>query len=631
MKIKSLKISNILCFKYYEDIDSCPSITFQDGLNIFIGTNGSGKTTVLEVLNCLFTRVFFQGYQFIEESFKVEGVKKNRAIRKYDDHNTYRGLRLHSNRNSIDEASQISIKIDLDDIDRQNIENLISNKQKLLNIAQTYSQFKNLVDVIPESPSESDTHDNMPSIEPTLKNDQNKTLEIRGDAKNFRFQYLQHFEFYKLLLDLHNMLNAGDVIASLSDTLVKLGGYRNYSKFEPKISLGSQSFAKQIEGLKIGYKQNSFSATEASEPAIFGMIRLALAREHYDNVFDIGTAKALERANKLNFIIKINEKLQLINLRLEIELIAQNDWSYRLKIFETCSNTIVEDINYLSAGQKAILHLIIETYGRGLNKGGLVIIDEPELHLHYQFQQEFLSIIEDIVEDLNLQYVFVTHSESLISSKTIKSVARFALDASGEAEIYFPKIEAKDKWLVKILDNCRSVAALFCNKVLLVEGEDDRYFFRKAINYLYPETKQDIFIIDVLGKSKFDEWKSFFENLGLKVYKIADLDYAFKLYDGEQSCKLKSDTKEKAKKFIDDFRCKHPDIDSKIKKQEVDGLFILQYGALEQYLPIHNKGLAEIIEFCNKSEKIEGFCSDTNNSYSLELNIIMGKIVSNKT
>ena len=51
MKIKTLQISNILSFKYHENIENAEKITFEDDLNIIIGENGSGKSTALEVIN----------------------------------------------------------------------------------------------------------------------------------------------------------------------------------------------------------------------------------------------------------------------------------------------------------------------------------------------------------------------------------------------------------------------------------------------------------------------------------------------------------------------------------------------------------------------------------------------------
>jgi DNA repair exonuclease SbcCD ATPase subunit len=57
MKITSLQVSNILSFRYFEDIANAPKITFDKNLSILIGQNGSGKSTALEVINFIFRRV----------------------------------------------------------------------------------------------------------------------------------------------------------------------------------------------------------------------------------------------------------------------------------------------------------------------------------------------------------------------------------------------------------------------------------------------------------------------------------------------------------------------------------------------------------------------------------------------
>src|SRR5690606_9608778 len=113
-------------------------------------------------------------------------------------------------------------------------------------------------------------------------------------------------------------------------------------------------------------------------------------------------------------------------------------------------------------------------YGRGDLRGGVVIIDEPEIHLHYQFQHEYLQVLRELNKMQNCQYILVTHSESLINSSTINSVRRFALDADGRTAVFSPKLSNNEKSLIKILDNSRSTYAFFAKKVVLVEGDTDR-------------------------------------------------------------------------------------------------------------------------------------------------------------
>ena len=65
MKIKHIKISNILSFKYCEDLDKCEAIEFEaqnngnSDLHILIGPNGAGKSNFLEILNQIFKKVLF--------------------------------------------------------------------------------------------------------------------------------------------------------------------------------------------------------------------------------------------------------------------------------------------------------------------------------------------------------------------------------------------------------------------------------------------------------------------------------------------------------------------------------------------------------------------------------------------
>jgi predicted ATP-dependent endonuclease of OLD family len=457
-----------------------------------------------------------------------------------------------------------------------------------------------------------------------LNDDQKIKLDSQV-AERFEFKYLIHFDFYKKIIDIYNMQNINtEAIERLFNPFVMLSGYRNYNNFTRDIALSGNSPNQQIETLEQQEKQKSFNSVMAQEPEIFGITRIRLAKKHLDLALDpLTPEQRINMANNQDFIKKINKNLEIINLELKIKLKDILTWKYQFEILDTIKNTIVTDINHLSAGQKSILHLILETYGRWSLNGGVIIIDEPELHLHYQFQYEFLKIIEDIANELKTQYIIVTHSECLINSQTIKSVTRFGLE-SGSAKIYSPDIQTEDRWLVHILDNSRSISSFFCNKILLVEGQDDRYFFREAINFIYPELRQDIYVIDITGKGKFDEWERFFINFGLKVYKIADLDYYATKFCKEYSSVPKD---KDGNKLYDEFKIQHPDLNNKIEEKYQENLFILKNGALEVYLDIHNKGLSSVILFCKN--KMINFKTITNDKYD-ELKDILKQILIGK-
>ena len=146
------------------------------------------------------------------------------------------------------------------------------------------------------------------------------------------------------------------------------------------------------------------------------------------------------------------------------------------------------------------MHLIFEAYGRDDVNGGLIIIDEPEIHLHYQFQFEYLKILEKLAKEQGVQYIIVTHSEGFISNKTIGHVKRFSLNEERNSVVCTPDIREDQKKLIEILNNTWAARVLFLDRVLLVEGQDDEYFFRVAIKKLQPDLSQNITVYGVRGK-----------------------------------------------------------------------------------------------------------------------------------
>lgn len=432
-----------------------------------------------------------------------------------------------------------------------------------------------------------------------------------------------NYNFYKELIGFYNFENPSEPIDPLYESFTLIGGYRNYHAFTPSVSLKDAHASQQIQQIKSKEFGRSLNTSEQSEPAIFNLVRLRVAGAHYDLGEQALTPEEKEaQANNSEFLKRINTKLQLVNLECKIRLSDRRSRQYAFEFIDTKRNKVLTDINSLSAGQKAIIHLVFEAYGRGDLKGGLVIIDEPEIHLHYQFQHEYLRVIEEINAEQNCQYILVTHSESLINSITIHKVKRFALNDSGNTIIKAPIINADQKLLVKILDNTRSTYAFFAKKVLLVEGETDRYFFKSLIQERSPHLNQEIAILDIVGKPNYESWKNFFEAFGLTVYFIGDLDAAYKfIYTTETAQKLNT------AELVAAFKTSHPNLITDIESKYSDDIYILKNGDLEHYLGIHNKGLAETIKFCSKN--LTTYAQDDSNDNSKEIRFIFDQIVSN--
>lgn len=655
MKLHSLQISNILSFAYFDNIDDAPKITFDEGLNILIGQNGAGKSTVLEVINFIFKRIihtqFHRNQVHYERRDSIQEQERRNIIAKRNDQlsSTYTGLRLEPNWNFHDKSQKIKLVIALDDLDLRNIEILRTYASNLSDIARQYSAEGMYVDTQSEINSEI-------TIEITLnKTNKSFSAHFSPEGNVQASQYLANYNFYRELIEIHNLERVNDKIPSLHESFVLIGGYRNYHNFIATASLQSQPVETQIQALETNEYNKSTNSIEQNEPTIFALVRLRLAEIHFNNVGKMEEHELQQHVNDQPFLQKINNKLQLINLKIALLLTEKRSWSYSFTFFDTKRQIPLGDINSLSAGQKAIIHLVFEAYGRGELGGGLVIIDEPEIHLHYQFQHEYLRIIEDINSEQKCQYILVTHSESLINSKTISKVRRFALNDQNYSHVMSPALQEDEKSLIKILDNTRSTYAFFARKIVLVEGDSDRYLFKAIFQTLKPELNQELAILEVGGKGNYPKWKRFFESFGLNVFYIGDFDNVFSLKFNDSTI-VAENTRATTQQFlkqkkldqlsltekqefealsrtlfansanytapklsiwkpvidkftkflvvssaeiVNEIRQSVTDIEMKIEEKYSDKVFILKAGAIEEYIHVKHGDLTGLKSYCD--------------------------------
>jgi len=159
----------------------------------------------------------------------------------------------------------------------------------------------------------------------------------------------------------------------------------------------------------------------------------------------------------------------------------------------------------LSDGEQSLLSMIFTMYGYDLAQG-MLIIDEPEIHFHPQMQRSFARMIEKIHQNIGTQFIVSTYSPLLINESNIGNVYRFS-KINGETKIKNPflALSADESTLVHLLKFENLSKIFFVNKIIMVEGETDAYFFEFYLKYLHtlPQRKNkinDYEIININGK-----------------------------------------------------------------------------------------------------------------------------------
>ena len=492
MRVNYLQLSNILSFKYEEDINNAFKIEFDPDLNIIIGENGSGKSTVLEAMNFIFTRALFKRITNRYSSHRSYYTDRKNMLQIDDNYSNRKlGLRLQPNWSSEEEQQRVRVSIKLDSIDRANIAHIVANYSHIKNTLDSYSTI-----TIPEFFALDRDNIEVDITFRQAKYDEDNTYESHYDdsVPDYIKFYLEYYHAINEAIAVYNEDNT-DHIAPLENTFSMLSAFRDYGNDNSQIQLynGDNPLSNALQDVKNRLIPHSINEHSSGMPAIFDFIKLKLGEDHFKLVKEgknINDATAI--INGSSVIKKINEKLRILNLQLSVEPVNIRRWSYEFRFYDTKNERDLGDINSLSAGQKSIMHLIFEAYGRDDVKGGLVVIDEPEIHLHYQFQSKYLKILEDLAKEQKIQCILVTHSEGFINDNTIKYIKRFSLNEERNSVMYVPEITEDHKGLTKILNNTQAAQILSLNKVLLVEGQDDEYFFRDVIKRLQPDLSQNI-------------------------------------------------------------------------------------------------------------------------------------------
>lgn len=181
-------------------------------------------------------------------------------------------------------------------------------------------------------------------------------------------------------------------------------------------------------------------------------------------------------------------------------------------------------------GLKELVTLLTFLYDDDYN---CLIIDEPELHLHPQFQTFFLQEIRKIAGDpLSSSdkkcFFIVTHSPYYIDIRTLEDLKCCIVFQPNTPPACIDQLEGEDEWRIKRLLprlNTHHKQFFFASRPIFVEG----YFDQQIFN-LIQEKRGKLLgasgscIIDVGGKDELDLFFRMCKKLNVDAQFITDLD-----------------------------------------------------------------------------------------------------------
>lgn len=204
--------------------------------------------------------------------------------------------------------------------------------------------------------------------------------------------------------------------------------------------------------------------------------------------------------------------------------------------------TEVRNIEELGTGEEQVLALAFaHAYAKAFHGGIVLVIEEPESHLHPQAQIWLAKKINEFAAD-GLQVVLSTHSPAFIDimnldglvlvKKENQSTLVKQIDATNLVDFCVthggdPKKINPGTILPFYAGHQTNVilSGLFARKIILVEGDTEEFAFKILLERIGLENdKTCISIIPVFGKGNLTKWWRFFNAYEIPVFVIFDND-----------------------------------------------------------------------------------------------------------
>ncbi len=188
---------------------------------------------------------------------------------------------------------------------------------------------------------------------------------------------------------------------------------------------------------------------------------------HSDNlVYD------LQRKSELNLIeeIQINEKIRNIFSKINKKGIGK--LSFKRDMFKSTitykpsKDSKVLDIRNVSAGLKSFL--IIKTLLENgiLKEKGVIILDEPEIHLHPEWQVLFAELIVLIQKEFNMHILLTTHSPYFLYAIELFTKK---YEINEKCKVYFSEKENEKTTLKDVTENTEVIFRSLSNPFFKLE------------------------------------------------------------------------------------------------------------------------------------------------------------------
>lgn len=195
--------------------------------------------------------------------------------------------------------------------------------------------------------------------------------------------------------------------------------------------------------------------------------------------FDIFTRTAHSYHTKI-----ANSQIKLLIENQTIIYHADYQWNISDKILHQCESELWPNYLNQTSNSSWISHIKeILRQCTICQSWWIVLVDEPETHLHPQLQQKIWKILSGISKEFHIQFFISTHSPIFINETNCINVYRFYQTSNGNTRHNPWGFIWNESTLQQILTQNNMSKIFFSKKIVMCEWEIDQIFLKRFLEY----------------------------------------------------------------------------------------------------------------------------------------------------
>ncbi|OOF55414.1 hypothetical protein BKK56_06640 [Rodentibacter genomosp. 2] len=440
-----------------------------------------------------------------------------------------------------------------------------------------------------------------------------KPLPLPHSLREFLEQNInKYFSIQSYLVDINNQSSIYPLSDYPFEDIFKLSIIPAQRKFADSTDIDSRS-NNLSEELSNFYKKHLNPKTLPTQEDINALLNIRDLQGSLTTQLNKAFEESIQELQSLGYpSANYDPDIMLESFIDSSEILRQNT---RIKFGNTSGSSLPEELNGLGYRNLIYIFFKLLTFRAEWQKIGkasesdktiepihLVLIEEPEAHLHSQVQQVFVKKAYEILtkgqnQDLfTTQIAISTHSsyiiheigfESLHYFKRCNDQSIFSSKAIDLSNVFNEDDEKNKKFVSRYL---RTVHCdlFFANAIILVEGSAERMLLPYFIRYHFPKLNSSYISILEINGAHAHRFKPLIEALGVPTLVLTDLDPVNQ--QGKKTRPKRGDNQESS--------CDN----------------------LEKWLELPNRNLETVLDYPNDSKEIENTFISYQKEISIEFN-----------